>query len=395
MKLLKRSSISSLAQLISTGIFTQLISFAFYPLIGRIYSPSEFGVFAFFSSLTVILAVIITGQFHNAIVNPKEDLEAENLASLSFWLTTACSSIILAIGLILYFTGKAGPEWLIFPFYLFLYTVFEIFKMVSVRRKTYGFLNVSQIINRIGSNITKIVRPMAWGSGWLLISEIICFWLSNHFLYIKSKIRIVPLRELQWNLVKKYKSFPIHHSTSLLAQFLISELPSLYFKSKGQNDLLGYYSMGNRLFVQPCMLIGYSLHPILIHHFTENLNVKKLFKVISLLSLLALTAFFVASSIHGQLIEILVGKEWLAGLPIYDVQMYMILSRFFQGTVLALLISKNKSAILLTTRIVELVLMYILTSIFDYDFLVCFVSLEITADLFLVGACFGLARKKG
>lgn len=368
----------------STGIFIQFISFLFYPIIGRVYSPEEFGTFSFFSSLVVIASVIVTGQFYNAVANPKDDEEANQLLSFSVWLTTLSAILFLACLLILRTQTELDSAWFIFPFYLVVYSFFECFKLMSVRHKNYNPFNIAQIINRLGSNILKIVKPLSNGSAWLLISEVVCLAVSNFYLKKKSQFRIIRISELNFSLLRKYKNFPLFYSTSLFIQFLISELPSLYFKAHQELETLGYYSMGNKLFVQPCLLIGYSLHPLLIHKFRDNLNFRSLAKVFSLIALLSVTAFCGAQLLNEKIIAIFIGKKWMQGEHIYSVQLWLILTKFFLGSVLALIISQDKSKHLMITRLLELVVLYIFVFVYKTNFLVTFVVCELLTDLSLI-----------
>ena len=69
--------------LISGTTIAQGITIAISPILSRIYSPSDFGIFAAFSSVIAMISLIIGGRYEVAILLPKKDEDAANLFALS------------------------------------------------------------------------------------------------------------------------------------------------------------------------------------------------------------------------------------------------------------------------------------------------------------------------
>ena len=67
------------AILIFGTAIAQLITIGFTPILSRIYTPEDFGVFAIIFSISSILSSIIGGRYEIAIVQPKEKFESLNL----------------------------------------------------------------------------------------------------------------------------------------------------------------------------------------------------------------------------------------------------------------------------------------------------------------------------
>ena len=74
--------------------FGQIIALALYPYIARFYLPEEFSIFGYIVSLTVILSVFATGQFHTALLNPEDEDEFEDLVGLATSWVMVSSFII-------------------------------------------------------------------------------------------------------------------------------------------------------------------------------------------------------------------------------------------------------------------------------------------------------------
>ena len=64
----------------------QILPVALTPVLTRLFSPEEFGAFAFFASIISILLVFSSGRYEQAIVLPKEDKDAINILGLCFSL---------------------------------------------------------------------------------------------------------------------------------------------------------------------------------------------------------------------------------------------------------------------------------------------------------------------
>jgi len=68
--------------LLGTG-FAQALAIISSPILTRLYSPEEFGVFALYNSVVAVFLVFASGKYEYAFVLPSNKKEAENLFKLS------------------------------------------------------------------------------------------------------------------------------------------------------------------------------------------------------------------------------------------------------------------------------------------------------------------------
>ena len=78
--------------LMSGTIIAQSILIFVTPILTRIYSPYEFGLFALYISIYSVIATISTGKYEIAIMAPKSDLGAKNVMELSI-IFALCISV--------------------------------------------------------------------------------------------------------------------------------------------------------------------------------------------------------------------------------------------------------------------------------------------------------------
>ena len=68
--------------LVSGTAIAQIIPIAISPVLTRIYTPEEFGIYAIFTSIVIIFSVISNGRYELAIVLPEKDEDAINIFAL-------------------------------------------------------------------------------------------------------------------------------------------------------------------------------------------------------------------------------------------------------------------------------------------------------------------------
>src|SRR5680860_1336201 len=79
-----------------TGI-AQVIPLAITPILTRIYSPEQFGVFALFIAIASSLSIVATGRYELAIMLPRKDTDAANITVLSMIINCFVSSLLFII----------------------------------------------------------------------------------------------------------------------------------------------------------------------------------------------------------------------------------------------------------------------------------------------------------
>lgn len=130
----------------------QGIQVAAAPILTRLYSPSDFGVFALYLSITTLLSTVISSSYAFAIVLPEKDEDAVNILALSVLLAFGASVItLLAVWLfnapIARLLGNSAvSRWLYFvPLSVFTVCVFQSLNYWATRRKQFALLATRQV----------------------------------------------------------------------------------------------------------------------------------------------------------------------------------------------------------------------------------------------------------
>ncbi len=81
-KLLKNEYLKNIST-VATGTFlSQLVLILFIPILSRIYTPNEFGLYSLFIAFSSSIAIISTFTYERAIVLPKEKTESNFISIL-------------------------------------------------------------------------------------------------------------------------------------------------------------------------------------------------------------------------------------------------------------------------------------------------------------------------
>lgn len=268
-KKLGNPKVKSILTLLTGTTIAQAIPIAISPILTRIYTPEDFGIFALFLSITSMLSVAITARYELAIMLPKEDKEAVNLVGLSMIITTIISGFTL---LVILFGGKGiatllGNDdiypWLYFvPVSLFLTGIYQAYNYWSNRKLQYGRLatnRVAQSTTTAGMNLG--LGPLKEGPFGLITGNVVAQLIATLRLGMKSikddnfSFSDITVKDMK-ELAKRYDQFPKVSIWSALLNSGSSNMPVFLFSTFFNSTIVGWYSMAHRVLKVPMSLLG-------------------------------------------------------------------------------------------------------------------------------------------
>ena len=95
--------------LMSGSILAQAIPLIVAPILTRLYTPEEFGVYALFFSIVSILTIVATARYEMAIMLPKSNRTSMSIVYLSATISILISLFTFVLVLAFY---KNINEWL-------------------------------------------------------------------------------------------------------------------------------------------------------------------------------------------------------------------------------------------------------------------------------------------
>ena len=305
----------------------QAIPIAISPILTRIYTPEDFGIFALFFAMISIFGSIANGRYELAIVLPKRDEDAINILALCLIVTLSFSFILFLSIVLLYKpiidllgTNQIGP-WLYFiPITVLFIGLFNSLNYFNTRKKYYKDIRNAKIIKSIILAMLQLsIGFIKEGSAGLISGQIVSQAFANWKLskqVIKNKVLLshISLNSI-FTQAKRYKNFPIFSVWSTLSNILSRQLLNILIASYFSILTLGFYSLVQKILGLPSALIGGAIGQVFFQKATSEqqetgvaiITFQLTLKKITLISLIAYGTLYL---IIEDLFTIVFGEEW-------------------------------------------------------------------------------------
>jgi O-antigen/teichoic acid export membrane protein len=325
-KLFQSSFVRNTAILLIGTASAQAIQILGAFALARIYDPTEFAVFSFFTACTSIILSFSSLRFELAIALPKSSEEAEQLVALS--LRTLLRVIgLVVLGIVLIFSGQGIFNYtvpsaiLLVPVFTFFAGFTQILNYWSTRNGTFlrnALSKISVAAVTVGTSLLcgmLIEDPIGliYGAilgqiiGWIIIG-------SNY-----SKLAIQAWKNLTNHeakiLWKSYSKFPTYNAPNALVdnlqQYGIVFLLGTFFAS----EISSYYFQSLRILAAPLALIGASIYQVFYpkaaqaFHDTKNIRGYVL-KIYSVLFAIGFPIFAILFFFTEEIFVVLLGETW-------------------------------------------------------------------------------------
>ena len=267
---LKKSRfVRSVLILASGSVLSQAVSLMAAPILTRLYSPDDFGVFAVYYSILGILLVMASLQLDVAIPLPENDIHAINLVALSL-VAVSLTGLFTAFAISLFdhqiarLSGIPASHryfWLI-PVGLAITGVYQVFDFWTVRRKTFFLSARSRVHQAVTTAVTKTglgllgigpigllsgdIAGRVWGVFVLVVST-----LKNY----KGTLKRIDRSTMAYCAIR-YWRFPALSVPSSLLHAAASNLPALLLAGFFEPKIAGFFALSYRMVYMPSNLIG-------------------------------------------------------------------------------------------------------------------------------------------
>ncbi len=309
-------------------VIGQVIPILITPLLTRIYSPEEFGIFAVYSTIVIIVSMASNGRYCLVVILPKEDEEAKDLvvisSVISFISTVFFIFLISAFGSKFFELINSGVLekyiWVIVMNVLSI-ALHEALFYYALRLKKYKTLAKDVIFY---TSIVVIVRLALGYAGYtefgLLASYMVGYVFSFLYLFFKLSIpkkfisKLVQLDNLK-PLMMKYSKFPRYSLVADTMNLTALMSPNLFLNKIFGSVTAGYFSMADKVLGSPIWLITLSVGDVFKQEASEQLRKKgscyKVFiKTARSLFLFGFLPFLALFIVSPYIFPFILGENW-------------------------------------------------------------------------------------
>ena len=311
---------------------SQLIAFAVAPLLSRMYTPADFGLFGVFVSVVAMASVIVTLRLDLAVVVPESDDEAMDVVGVGVLVATFITA--LAAVLVLVAGSRLGtllgepdivPLLAFAPLYLGGNGVHMMLNYWSTRTGRFSRLSVAEMSRSVtvaGSQLTG--GYLGVGAIGLTIGQVLGQMVSAGLLVVRTfrSHRELYARRVSRATVRqvlgRFKSFVVFGTPQALVNAINQGLPAFVLTVSFDAGVAGHYLMAQRLLAAPISLLGRStrqvLYPRLSRALGEGTALREALRATLLLGLAALVPVAVVVAAGPAIYRFVLGNEWqLAG----------------------------------------------------------------------------------
>lgn len=276
-KITPNSFLHAILVLTSGTIVSQIIVFLVSPIITRLYTPSDMGLFASVAAAATILCTFGNGRYELAIALPEDNKNARALFKLSVFITVILAFAIIMIGFLpgnllqklLGFDSNKNNLIIVVAVLFFFPSMNNLLLRVCMRNKQFNLIAKTKVINQISISGIKIGFGF-FGMGIIgLYLSTILGNIIQFFILARGVIKTVlfkrdnsPTFEEIKTIARRYKNFPLVSTWSALANTASTQLPLILFASLFSPSVAGYYSLANRVLNLPMALIGKSISDV-------------------------------------------------------------------------------------------------------------------------------------
>lgn len=291
-RLFQSTSLRNVGMLASATAMGQLIIVLASPILTRLYSPEEFGVYAVFVALLGLISVASSFRFELAIPISRYNLSAFHLLSLAMSINVVFSAlslvaIVILRGPIAAWTktpALAGYLWLL-PVSVFLFGTVRVLTYWAVRHLDYGRVAYTKLSQSVANVIIQIAAGIAkFGVLGLIIGQIfgqaagvvsLARFAKKTFpalaRFSVRRMRLVATRQL---------NFARYDTPAAIIDTASEQLPALLFAVLFNPAIAGFYLLAQRILSMPVSLIGQAIGQVLYGQCRQAIEDRRLGEIV-------------------------------------------------------------------------------------------------------------------
>lgn len=303
----KRSHfVKNVAIMMGGTLIAQAIPVLISPLLTRIYTPAELGMFAVYFSLTMFLAVVATGRYDLAIMLPANRDKGVALTLLSMGLSVFTALLFL---ILVFFAGDwmargmGTPAmlpwlWLVGPATILMASYVSLTYWLN-RHGRYGIMSRNRVMQsgllaagQLGMGVS-IAGPAGLMLGHFVAQLVTTVTIFRDFW---RSVRLRPLAAWRRDIAAVARRYA-HHPKFLLAAHVADkaaiESPTIAIAALYGPREAGFFMMAQRIITLPTSLVANAVGDVYRQNATETYRRQREFRTLFTRTLLSLAALVV------------------------------------------------------------------------------------------------------
>lgn len=304
---------SGFAKLLTASAVGPLFLFMASPVLSRLYSPDQYGVFGVGLTICTTLSVVLALRFELVYLKRREKIENVLAIGLVLIVITSLSSVVL-LNLTNAFERVAIDVDAVFWLLLFSTGLISFYGHMIVAEKDYTTFSKAKILQSIMQVGAAILLGLAGASAGLIWALILAQFLFLFFSYCRRRDGFV--FQGAYGFFLKNRVYAFKNSCAGLFQFSSPAAPViLIFYYLGKEDI-GFYFFVVQVFSAPAAILRRSLYHFVTAELSEGsskqlIRVMLRYKILFILSLfLVFFAVIILYFFGADIFGFVFGGEW-------------------------------------------------------------------------------------
>jgi O-antigen/teichoic acid export membrane protein len=262
-------------RLFAANAAAQLLTFAAYPILTRIYAPDQLGILSVVMFAMMILTPASTLRYEIALPLCRSNTEAASVMALCFAMV-AITTVLIAVVLlglpqsVLVAIGPAAPYRMFLPLALLAFGGFNVLNYEATRVARYTDIAKTRMSQALLGPVVQIGLGLASGGtaglltgfviglsgGTLRLARILVFTTPSIFAGV-SRHSII-------EAAKKYRRFPLFSSWAGVLMTASASLGNIVFTTLYGAAVGGFLFLGDRVLMQPLRVSGNAFQQVYI-----------------------------------------------------------------------------------------------------------------------------------
>lgn len=295
------------------------------PILARIYSPAEYGVFGLYMAISGIGTLTVTGRYEVTIVIPKDDLEAAEVALgaaavavlASLALSLLCyAAILIAPGRLPLDDGLVG--FLSLP--ILVGALAQVLLNYAIRQQAFYRISLSRVAASAATAIVTIALGLLKFGAWGLVlgsfanQVVLSLMLSDLAWRQVMKWRSALTVRGIWHRLGRFRAYPTYSLPSDFANTLAAALPVMAFSGHFGAVATGYLVMFQRVWAGSTIVgkgLGETFRQKAAAQYAETGNFKRTYEAtLWPLASVAGAALLAMVLIGPQAFALVLGEHW-------------------------------------------------------------------------------------
>ncbi len=306
--------------LVSGSVVGQAIALLIYPLLTRLFSTEDLGVYATWLSVVDVLVLLSTGRYESGIMLSRDKSEASATASLAKRINFVFFAASAVVVTVIFLLGATSGIVFLIPPMVYLCGTSKVYSSLLNYLNKYKPIALSEIINSVTASVTKLVCGfLRFTTGTLPASNLLgqAFANLNYRLQLHKQPFPKAERSQVRQMAKKHRNFPLYTLPKDFINSFSHNLPFMLLAIYFNQAYIGLFSLAITSAFRPINIISSAFDRVLYKRLADKHNsnqsfVKDLKKFVGGNVLLFLPLFALIFIFADNIIEILFGSTWIS-----------------------------------------------------------------------------------